>query len=142
MTSCRHQRESALVMLLKFSPQTRTALNYCLWGCLKAPSSCLVLSLPKMTVGEPARAQDRHAALASSMDNDPKPLSVIVIGAGIAGLTAAAALRKAGHIVQMSTRHVVKVRTRVTDKPSTSSSSQVSQTSWEQPYMRTSYESG
>ncbi|GJP87838.1 hypothetical protein AnigIFM59636_003078 [Aspergillus niger] len=61
-----------------------------------------------MTVGEPARAQDRHAALASSMDNDPKPLSVIVIGAGIAGLTAAAALRKAGHIVQMSTRHVVK----------------------------------
>lgn len=48
-----------------------------------------------MTVGEPARAQDRDAALAS-MDNDPKPLSVIVIGAGIAGLTAAAALRKAG----------------------------------------------
>ncbi|KAI2897294.1 hypothetical protein CBS76997_3594 [Aspergillus niger] len=63
-----------------------------------------------MTVGEPARAQDRDAALAS-MDNDPKPLSVIVIGAGIAGLTAAAALRKAGP--HCSGLRAVKIRKRV-----------------------------
>ena len=60
-------------------------------------SPCYCDTISSLNITNPEDSQNKEQSFTTAM-----PLRIIVVGAGIAGLSAAVSLRQAGHTVQVS----------------------------------------